>query len=477
MSARALSFLLEAATRAPDRLALVEAGSGRAMTYGALAARVAAVASRLATFPRSLAFLYCRPDAGSLIAYLAAVQAGHAVALLDAGLAEAAKQALRAVYRPELVLGTGAADGEGPGRALDGGACRVWRSAAGQGPPPHPALAVLLCTSGSTGSPKLVRLSRANVERNAAAIAEALGITPEDQAIASLPMQYAYGLSVVNSHLAAGAGLVLIDDSVLHPGFWRAAGTFACTAFAGVPYTYEMLARIGFEPGWLPSLRTMTQAGGKLPDALITRFHGLMEAHGGRFFPMYGQTEATARIACLAPGDLPAKLGSVGRAVPGGRLHIEVGGRRACEPGCPGEVIYSGPNVMLGYATCRDDLALGDELGGRLATGDLGYLDADGCLFLTGRLKRIAKLFGLRLNLDELEAALRPHGPTAVVERDGALWFYCGFGDRASHEVLKHELAASLKLHHSALRFEPIGELPRTTAGKVDYERLRAISR
>lgn len=474
MSTQPTRFLLGAAARAPQRLALIEARTELALTYGQLATQVDAAARSLSAMPRSLAFLFCRPDAGSLIAYLAAVQAGHAVALLDARLEDGAKRALLAAYQPEVLLGTAAGDGDGPGLPLADGLCLAWRTSDAPGPPLHPALAVLLCTSGSTGSPKLVRLSRANVESNAAAIAEALTITAEDRAIANLPMQYAYGLSVVNSHLWAGAGLLLLDESVIRPAFWRTATRFGCTAFAGVPFTYEMLARVGFEPAWLPSLRTMTQAGGRLADAVIAELHCKLIAHGGRFIPMYGQTEATARITYLPPGLLPDKLGSVGRAIPGGRLHIELEGQPAGEARRAGEVVYHGPNVMLGYATRRDDLGLGDQMGSRLATGDLGYLDDDGCLYLTGRTKRIAKLYGLRLNLDELEQKLCERGQVAVVEREGTLWFFCGFGDPEEHEALKLELAASLKLHHSVLRFQPIGEVPRTSSGKVDYERLKA---
>ena len=144
-----------------------------------------------------------------------------------------------------------------------------------------------------------------------------------------------------------------------------------------------------------------------------------MAARGGRFFVMYGQTEATARIAYVPPDRLSEKLGSAGIAIPGGRLSIEPAGAGTMDGPVTGEVVYEGPNVMLGYATGSGDLALGDELGGVLRTGDIGYLDEDGFLFLVGRSKRIAKVFGLRINLDEVEAAMREHGPGGGRRRSG----------------------------------------------------------
>jgi acyl-CoA synthetase (AMP-forming)/AMP-acid ligase II len=242
----------------------------------------------------------------------------------------------------------------------------------------------------------------------------------------------------------------------------------------GVPYTYQMLARVGFERMDLPALRTLTQAGGKLGVESISRFHAHMASRGGRFFVMYGQTEAAPRIACLPWDRLEEKLGSAGIALPGGRLCVDPGDGSEAGPGVAGEILYFGPNVMMGYATSRGELSRGDDLKGVLATGDLGHLDAEGFLFITGRSKRIGKVFGLRVNLDEVEASLRVHGPTAVVAGDDRLVIHCEWGDLASFAAVARQLATEMRVNHSAFAFRRVDSLPLTASGKVDYPLLSA---
>jgi acyl-CoA synthetase (AMP-forming)/AMP-acid ligase II len=187
---------------------------------------------------------------------------------------------------------------------------------------------------------------------------------------------------------------------------------------------------------------------------------------GGRFYVMYGQTEATARMTILPWNKLPEKLGSVGLPIPGGRITIN-------GTGPAGEVTYSGPNVMMGYANERADLALGDVLGGQLRTGDNGYLDQDGFLFIAGRAKRDAKVFGLRINLDEVEALLRARGPTAVIGGPDCLLVFCEYGNEEVFGAIRKELAATLKVNHQALQFFRVGQLPITSNGKIDYAQLQ----
>jgi acyl-CoA synthetase (AMP-forming)/AMP-acid ligase II len=361
------------------------------------------------------------------------------------------------VYQPEFLFNPSSATGFSE---VDG---QVWkRVEALEAPPIHSSLSVLLSTSGTTGNPKFVRLSLENIRANALSIAEALGIQPRDRAAANLPLHYSYGLSVINSHLARGASLVLTGESFVSPSFWNLLREQACESLAGVPYSYQMLDRLKLEQLNVPGIRTLTQAGGKLGSELIAKFHRIMADRGGRFFTMYGQTEATARISVLPPEMLPDKTGSVGLAIPGGSIAIN-----------EGEIVYSGPNVMMGYAECRADLALGDTQGGTLRTGDLGYLDSDGCLWVTGRLKREAKLFGLRVNLDDLEAMVRVHGPAAVVGRTDSLSIFCEF-EEALFPVCRDELASKLRVHARAFQFHRIDRLPTTGAGKIDYSALGA---
>jgi acyl-CoA synthetase (AMP-forming)/AMP-acid ligase II len=444
--------------------------TARWWSYPEISEAVAREREALDSIPKALLFNFCRNDENSLFPYLAALDAGHAVAMLDDVLSADFKAKLIELYQPDFIVSRTSIPiaGYEPVRGV------LWRRSRPSEVPLHPDLSLLLSTSGSTGSPKFVRLTRRNVESNAASICEVLGIGPADRAIASLPMHYSYGLSVLNTHLLAGAGVVLTDEGLLTAGFWTAFRTLECTSLAGVPYSYQILNRLNPDRLNVPSLQTMTQAGGKLNNELIARFSEWMARRGGRFFVMYGQTEAAPRISTLPHDALPAKLGPVGPPIPGGRVEIEIDSGLTTEPKRTGELVYSGPNVMMGYATSRADLALGDILGGRLHTGDMAYLDEQGYIYMTGRAKRDAKLFGLRINLDEVENMLRVYGPTAVVSADDKLCIYCEYGDEAAFAQYRQELADRLKVNYNAFAFERVAKLPTTSSGKIDYRGLGA---
>jgi len=449
--------LLEAAESSPRDVALVEEATDRQWTYAALRDEVARRARQI-TGRRRLVFVFCANRAESVFAYLAALETESAVCLLDAAASQEMKAALVAHYEPDFVFEPDVPD------AAD-------RAAAGT--PLHPDLTLLLPTSGTTGSPKLVRLSTRNLLSNARSIAAYLDITSAERAITTLPMHYSYGLSVVNSHLLTGASLVLTEHSVLRPEFWKAAAAHRITSMAGVPYVYTLLARLNGERFFPGSLRTVTQAGGRLAPDLVDRFRRAMETREGRLFVMYGQTEATARIAYVPPERLADKIGTVGIAIPGGRLCVVDGEREYTAPGVAGEVVYEGPNVMMGYACERGDLEHGDELGGRLHTGDLGRFDADGYLFLTGRTKRFAKIFGLRVNLDEIEAAVHGVGPVAAVSDDEKIVVWCENVGGARLEGIRTELSARFRLNVNVIEVRSVEKLPRMGSGKTDYARLQ----
>ncbi|MBI1353745.1 MAG: AMP-binding protein [Acidobacteria bacterium] len=452
---------------APDSApALFDVASGEAYDYGRLRDAVGALARTLRSAGGGLVFHHCRTDAASVVAYLACLEAGTPVALLDPNLSAEMRGRPLELYRPELVIAPPEAAPPEPGYRRVGEAgpgLGLWRRSDDDAPRSVDAeLAVLLSTSGSTGSPKFVRLGGRAIRSNAEGIREALAITADDRPISSLPFYYSYGLSVLNSHLLAGAELVLTGEGLTSGVFWGAFRERRCTSFAGVPYSYQMLQRLDIDKLDIPTLNTMTQAGGKLHDRFVQAFHDkITRRERGRLFVMYGQTEATARISILPAERLPEKIGSAGLPLAGGRLEI-----------VDGEVVYHGPNVMLGYAETPADLAAGDQQRGRLETGDLGYLDDEGFLYITGRLKRIAKVFGLRISLDEVEDLVRPYGPAAAVGADEKLLIWCEFGDDAEFQRLSGLLADKLKVHPTALRFRRIAALPLNANGKVDYQEL-----
>ena len=184
---------------------------------------------------------------------------------------------------------------------------------------------------------------------NARSIADYLDLRASDVAITSLPLHYCYGLSVLHSHLLVGASVVLTDLSVADACFWDLAGRTGVTGLAGVPHTYALLDAVHFGPALpeLPALRYLTQAGGRMAPDRVREYAGLARERGVDLFVMYGQTEATARMAYLPPELALDHADTIGRPVPGGSFRL------APVPDAPagcGELVYSGPNVMMGYA-------------------------------------------------------------------------------------------------------------------------------
>ncbi|SKB90526.1 Acyl-CoA synthetase (AMP-forming)/AMP-acid ligase II [Arthrobacter sp. 49Tsu3.1M3] len=426
-----------------------------AMTYRELAERVDAFALRLGT-TRRLVALAAANDLDSLVVYLAALAGGHPLILLPEDK-PASLESLVAAYDPDVVVQSG------------NGQLLLDERRAGTRHELHPDLALLLSTSGSTGSPKLVRLSHANLQANAESIAQYLNIGPDDRAVTTLPMSYCYGLSVINSHLLRGAGLVLTGLSVVDPCFWELFRRRAATSFAAVPYTFELLERVGFADMDLPSLRYVTQAGGRLGPDSVRKYADLGRRSGWEFFVMYGQTEATARMAYLPPelaADVP---GAVGIPVPGGAFRIDP------VPGLEhGELVYSGANVMLGYAECPADLAAGRTVT-ELRTGDLARLHPAGVYEVVGRRSRFVKIVGLRVDLGQVERLLADLGVQAASAGtdDGVVVAVEGEHDT---RLLGKVLAQGMGLPRAALEVHAVERLPRLATGKLDYRAVLALS-
>lgn len=421
------------------RLAVVTP-DGLEVTYTELATRVAEVANRLGT-TRRLVLITATNDLDPLVTYLAALAGGHPVLLT--GPDGRHRDRLIEAYDPDVLL-----DRDGLRERRRGSAHTL-----------HPDLAVLLSTSGSTGSPKLVRLSAGNLQANAESIATYLDIRDTDRAAAMLPMHYCYGLSVINSNLLRGAALLLSNDSVVDECFWTRLRTHGGTSLHGVPYTFELLDRVGFATMDLPALRYVTQAGGAMAPERVRELALRGERDGWRLFVMYGQTEATARMAYLPPELAATHPETVGIPVPGGSFEIlpsDVPGQ--------GELIYRGPNVMLGYAETTEDLALGRTTDA-LPTGDLARRTEDGLYQLTGRAAGFIKICGLRIDPRHVEQILAGHGHRAACT---------GAGDVLVVATLSRGLSAAVVGQHvglpaSQVRVFAVDELPRLPTGKIDY--------
>ncbi len=439
-----------------DAPALLFAGTW-VLTYRELAARVASAAAALGAEKRLVA-LQVDGSEHAIVTYLAALSGGHAVAMLPPG-GEAAER-FEAAFRPEVRA-----------RRVDA-RWRLERLAETSPEPLHPDLALLLSTSGSTGLGRFVRLSQRNLDSNARAIAGYLGLSSRDRAALVLPLHYSYGLSVLHSHLAVGAGVFLPGSSILDEGFANGMRSAGCTNLAGVPYSFELLERIGFRDEALPDLRFMTCAGGRLPPELAERYHRHLAERGAQLVLMYGQTEATARMAFVPPERLPGGIDAIGIPVPGGTLEIvDEAGRRIEATGVEGELVYRGPNVMMGYAGARTDLARPGEIEA-LHTGDLGVRGGDGLFRVTGRLRRMSKIAGLRIGHDAVERALAERGIAAAVVGDDRRLLAAYASDHPETGV-RRALAEASGLPGPHLAVERLDALPRLPSGKIDYQRVR----
>lgn len=435
------------------------------------------LAQRIERPGKQLVFLLATNAPETLVGLLAAAAAGHAVALIDPTLSPDRLDDLVRDYRPELVIGTVAGALCQPGdwnvAPSDGVFPEIAARIGATGPSDiHPDLGLLLLTSGTTGSSKFVRLSWAAVTANARQIAASLAITRESVAIAHLPFHYSYGLSVITSHLAMGARIAFIDDALTSPTFWDKVADCGGSHFPGVPFHYRVLTRLGLDRA-PSSVTCFTQAGGHLEALTQTAMIAASEKRGARFYVMYGQTEASPRMSCVPSDRLLDKLGSVGLAMPGGRLSIIDGEGRPLPAGETGGVVYEGPNVMMGYATCRTDLSLGDTTGGRIETGDLGRLDAEGFLFLSGRAARFAKIAGLRLSLDDMERQLAVLGTVACLDLGEriAVVFEGDVPEGAKEQA--RTLALACKIPAATFQLRALPEIPRKTSGKMDYARAK----
>ncbi|MEK7952945.1 AMP-binding protein [Luteolibacter soli] len=443
-----------------DRVAIV-LPDGSPVSYRDLAERADGYARQFSR-KRQLLVIEMRNDIEAIAAYLGALRSGTPVILAAEG-STSREHPIIATFRPEKAVVCGANGWEVEVRDehedVDG---------------LHPDLAVMLSTSGTTGSPKLVKLSHANLHENACSIAEYLELTPERRAITNLPLHYSYGLSVLNSHLSAGASIVLTELSVVDEAFWQIVRREQVTDLPGVPYTYELFEKVGLRSDPPPSLRVMTQAGGRLPPNLVSDYAEFARSRGIRFFVMYGQTEATARMAYLPPEQTLENSDCIGVAIPRGKFEIrDEAGHAIRKPGASGELVYQGPNVMMGYGLKREDLAAPAKLT-ELLTGDIAQWSDSGLVKIVGRSSRFSKIAGLRIGLDDVERILRESGRRAYAagtDEFVAVALIDGSDAASARQLLAER--CKLPAHH--LIVFNLDGAPTLPSGKIDYVRVRTM--
>lgn len=446
---------------------------GNALTYEQLSTESKILAEIIGK--RVLVFSLCRNEIGSVVGYIGFINNGIVPVLLNSHLEENLLSNLLATYEPSYLwvpkdqveqFTDTEVKYEKYGYSL-------LKTAYKKEYPLYEELGLLLTTSGSTGSPKFVRQSYTNVLDNAQSIVKYLELDSSERPITTLPMNYTYGLSIINSHLLVGATILVTDKGIMQKEFWAFFKEAEATSFGGVPYTYEMLDRLRFYRMQLPTLRTMTQAGGKILPELHEKFAKYAEEQGKKFVVMYGQCEATARMGYLPSEKAVEKKGSMGVAIPGGKFHlIDVDGKDIKDPFITGELVYEGKNVTLGYAECGEDLIKGDERNGILETGDMAQFDEDGYYYIVGRKKRFLKIYGNRVNLDEIDRMVKTEFDIEMASSGVDDHMYIFVTDSSFSESVREFVINKTRLNPAAFKVIVIDEIPKNDAGKTLYKEL-----
>ena len=448
--------------------------SGQKITYEELDAHCQSLTDKIGR--RCLVFNLCRNETASLAGYTGFLNAKIVPLMLKADLDKDLLKSFIITYKPDYLhvpsdMAAAFTDSKEVYKNLGYSLIKTPYNNEFE---LHDELALLLTTSGSTGSPKLVRQSYKNIEANTKSIVKYLNIEETERAITTLPMNYTYGISIINTHLMTGACLILTEKGLMQKEFWQQLKENKATSFGGVPYTYEMLERLRFFRMDLPSLKYLTQAGGKLSPDLHEKFAKWAIENDKKFIVMYGQTEATARMAYLPCEKSLEQYVSMVIAIPGGKFSlIDENGEEITTPETVGELVYEGDNVTLGYAQCGDDLKKGDERGGRLVTGDMAKFDKDGFFYIAGRKKRFLKIYGNRVNLDETERLIKSN----FKDIDCAC---TGIDDKMDifitnplyKEIVLKFISAKTGINHNAFTVNIISEIPKNEAGKTLYKEL-----
>lgn len=454
-------------------VALIDDRENR-LTYGELTDKIGQV--KVQVEPRSLIFILCKNTVGSVTGYLAFVEQNAVPVTLSSEIDEKLLADLINIYLPAYLW---VPDEEKHRFNYEEIFMLYGYSLLKTGNTVYPVneqVQLCMTTSGSTGSPKLVRYKKENLEHNAKNVAAAFEWDENERAICDLGMQYTMGLNVINTHLYVGATVLLTTYNLMSGEFWDFIKKEKGTNFTGVPFSYDILARLHFEKMDLPHLRTLCQGGGRLTDNRFKQLAEYARNTGKRFIASFGTTETAARMACLPAGLAVSKTGSIGRAIPEGELFLtDENGQVITDANKEGELCYRGPNVTMGYAECREDLEKGDEFQGEYHTGDLARRDEDGCYYVTGRLSRFLKLLGYRISLDQCERLVQQQFgiECACAGTDKRMNIYITDKGREA-EVLEF-LSSKTGLFKNLFCVFAVPHIIRNNSGKIQYREMDEI--
>ncbi len=424
-----------------------------------------------------LTFCLIDNDLGGITGYLALLAGQSVPLMLNASIDEGQLQQLIRRYKPKYLWSS-----EARSETIKNASCvmcfRGYCLIELQGSEIeiHPSVSLLLATSGSTGSPKFVKLSLKNILSNAESIAKYLGLDQDSIPITTMPPSYSYGLSIIHSHVIVGATIAVTNKTLFDKGFWDFFKASRATSFNGVPFHYDILKKLRFFKMDLSDLTTLTQAGGKMDPKISLEYAKFCKLSGRRFIPMYGQTEASPRIAYLPSEVSISKPASIGIPVPGGEIWLEDGnGEVIYRENVVGELVYKGPNVFLGYAKSYKDLDTGDEQFGILRTGDLAKVDNEGYYFIVGRKTRFIKLFGHRVSLQDIENLLLKNGFEVVCGgTDDFIEVFTNSLSVDQGSEIKGLMIELFKVPPRSVSVYGLSNFPRNDYGKIQYNKLNA---
>lgn len=467
-----------------NQKALVDAQSGQIWSYSDLSRDIDLIASCFGEKPKQLIALEATQHPLTVITYLAALQAGHCVWLLTPDLSDISQTELLNKFQPNWWIRPSILKQNVPASieaVLTNAA--VFTQFSSTDVALHTELACLLSTSGSTGSSQLVRLSAANLQANCDAILKVLPIRQDDKVLLNLPLHYSFGLSILNTHLAKGATIVLNEHSVLAREFWNDWQQYECTALYGVPYSYEMLNKLRLSRLPLKNVRYLAHAGGPLNQDDWQKLKEWSQSTGIPFFSMYGQTEATARIAILDPQRFLTKFSAIGAVIPDSELMVVDDSGHLVANGEVGELLFRGQSVMMGFANAIGDLCNGSAQQS-LLTGDIAYQDSDGDFVIVGRKKRFIKITGHRISLDATEQWLKSQPIEGIAMSEIACAgsddrLLCCIADDITDEqrqTMRKMLSSFLHVNVRYCRVVQVDAIPRTASGKINYAALQDVA-
>lgn len=457
--------------RQPSGALALKDNEGYILTYGELVKEVRSFCPDIKT--GAVVFQLCKNTVGSMVGYLSFVERGVVPLMLSSKIDNELLESLLETYTPAYLWVPTEEVEKFHFKALYSNLGYTLLETENELYPINDKLQLLMTTSGSTGSPKLVRYKKGNLEANAKNVAIVFGWSSVERPVCDLGMQYTMGLNVINTHLYVGATVLLTTYNLFSGDFWDYIRAEKATNFTGVPFSYDIFARLHFDMMDLPYLTTLAEGGGKLTDKQFIWLAEYAQKNNKRFIASFGTTETSARMAVLPPEYAITKTGSIGRAIPEGELFlIDTDGKVLEETLAEGELCYKGPNVTMGYGTCRDDLMKGDEWNGVYHTGDLARRDEDGCYYVTGRLSRFLKLLSYRVSLDQCERLIQEQFgiQCACTGTDQRMDIY--ITDSEKVKDVQDFVCNKTGLFKNLFKVFVIEKIPRNDSGKIVYKEL-----